>query len=42
MGVEEDVGVFGHDLVDEDDAVLRDFRVGFGFWGDVIRADGKI
>jgi hypothetical protein len=29
--VEEHVGVFGHDLVDEGDAVEGDFRVGFGF-----------
>ncbi len=31
VGLEEDVGVLGHDLVDEGDAVQGDFRVGFGF-----------
>lgn len=29
--VEEDVGVLGHDFVDEGNAVERDLRVGFGF-----------
>ncbi len=36
VGLEEDVGVLGHDLVDEGDAVEGDFRVGFRFCGGMV------